>query len=353
MKAKTLIVAGGTGGHISPGIALYEELNQNQIPSIFVTLKTNKNYSDFIKKNIQPKYILAPKFSDIFLFLPLLLIGIIQSIGILLKEKVQIVIGMGGYPSIPVLLASLVLGKKIYLCEQNVVMGRTTKVFSKFAKNVFLTFPLETEFSKKDSHYVLTGAPFRQELFEYAMKFRNQNPKIKTILVLGGSQGAKQLNEMIMNFWKEYPKISKQFQWIVQTGEKNLEDFKSQVEKISFKKQITFFGFSSNIYEFYTKADLLICRSGSGILSEALLFCIPVITIPYPYAKDNHQLKNAEFIEKNQMGILLNTKETTPQLLYEALKKAIKLYPTFKKNLQKKTFYRNPAKEIVHTIFNN
>lgn len=353
MKHKILIVAGGTGGHISPAIALYEEFQKDGISCIFVSLEKNKNYSEFQKKNIPVKYVVSPKLSlnikESFLFFPLLLYGVLQSCFILINNKIQVIISLGGYPTITMLIAGILLRKKIYLCEQNVVPGRVTKLFYPFADKVFLTFPIEDNLSK-DKRFVVVGFPFRKELFEFASRLKKKKKTIKTIFIAGGSQGALQLNHMILNLWRKYPEYAKQYQWIVQTGEKHLSEMKKNIENLSFKDQITCFGFSTNIYEYFAKADLLICRAGSGIVNEAILFKLPTITIPYPYAKDNHQLKNAEFIQKNNFGILLNTKSSDPELLLEVLQKITKECSLYFNTLQKNRIEVNPSEIIKKEI---
>ena len=353
MKPNFLIIAGGTGGHISPGIAIYEELKKDGHTCIFVSLKKNKYYPEFEKKKIPVKFIVSPKFSfqlnEIFLFFPLFIYATFQSILILIKNKVQILISMGGYPAVPMLLAGIFLRKKIYLCEQNVIPGRVTKIFYRFAKKVFLTFPIEGDLSN-DHRFLITGSPFREELFEFATRFKKKNTKRKTIFIIGGSQGALQLNHMILNFWQKYPEESKKFNWILQTGEKHLKEVIEKKESLSFKNQIICFGFSTNIYEYFAKADILVCRAGSGILNEAILFGIPMIAIPFPYAKDNHQLKNAEYIEKKHFGISINTNTTDPHLLWEALKKMIHQHSFFLEHLSKNRILLNPSQIIKKEI---
>lgn len=355
---KILIVAGGTGGHISPGIALYQEFQDQNISCIFVTLKKNKNYSEFIKKNIKVFLINAPMISktlkDLILFFPLLTIGVLESLKIILKNKTNTIIGMGGYSSVPVLIAGILLNKKIYLCEQNVIPGRVTLIFSKFAKKIFLTFPVDKEIEKKipeKEKWVLVGPSYRKEIFNFAKNHRKRTTKVKRIFLTGGSQGALQLNEMILDLFKKYPDFCRKLEWYIQTGEAHINHFQARIENISFKNKIFAFGFSTNIYEYFSKADLLICRAGSGILSEGIIFCLPMILIPYPYAKDNHQLKNAEFIEKNQFGILLNTKDSKSEPLYDALNSLLENYKTYKSNLEKKLYKENPTKKIREIIF--
>lgn len=345
-----LIVAGGTGGHISPGIALYEELKEKH-NVYFLTLFKNKDYKEFIKKNIQPYYYDAPNFTKNILKLFIKIIEFIKSIYIAIRiiksHSCHIVIGMGGYPTVPALIASILLNKTIYLCEQNVVPGKVTKIFSPFSKKIFLNFPVNETYINKKS--IITGNPIRKELWGQSQT-KKHNKTIKTIFITGGSQGAKQINEMIWNLWKQYEEFSNRFYWIIQTGIPHQETFQKEIQNISFYDQIEIFGFTTEMHQYFLKSDLLICRAGAGNLTEGILFSLPMILIPYPYAKDNHQLKNAKFLEKEKSALIINTKTTDPQPLYEALQTMIQNYETFKNQIQKIKFQENPTKIISRYI---
>lgn len=350
---KILIVTGGTGGHISPGIALYQVF-KNQFETYFLTLERNKNYNEFIKKNINPFYYDSPRISknlkDILLFPIKTVLAILKSIKIIEKHKINIIIGLGGYPTFPALISAILLRKKIYLCEQNVIPGNVTKLFSFFAKRIFLTFPIdEKKYPSIAKKSLITGNPIREELFVVQKELKPKK-NVKNIFMTGGSQGAKQLNEMILNLWKDYPEFSKDYYWTIQTGISHLEDFKNQLEKIGFNKNIECFGFSTEIYEYFKKADVLICRAGAGNITEGILFSLPMILIPYPYAKDNHQLENAKYIEKQNAGIIIQTKSIEANELYQQLQKIIKEYDFYRTNIEAIKYHKNPAEIIKENI---
>jgi len=350
---KILIVAGGTGGHISPGIALYQTF-KNQFETYFLTLEKNKNYSEFIKKNIKPFYYDSPKvsknFKDILLFPFKTILAILKSIKIIKKHKINIIIGLGGYPTFPALVSGILLRKNIYLCEQNVIPGNVTKLFSFFANRIFLTFPIdEKKYPSIAKKSLITGNPIREELFNIQKELKPKK-NVKNIFITGGSQGAKQLNEMILNLWRDYPEFSKNYYWTIQTGISHLEDFKNQIDKIGFKNNIECFGFSTEIYKYFKKADILICRAGAGNITEGILFSLPMILIPYPFAKDNHQLENAKYIEKQNAGIIINTKSTESKELYHQLQKIIKEYDFYKANIEAIKYHKNPADIIKEYI---
>lgn len=350
-----LIIAGGTGGHISPGIALFQEFS-NYTNTYFLTLLRNRNYTEFSKKNINPYYYDSPKFSknikDIILFPIKIITSILISIKIIRKHKINIIIGMGGYPTVPAIIAGILMNKEIYLCEQNVIPGNVTKLFSYFAKKIFLTFPID---KKKYSYIykksIITGNPIRKELFSFIQNKTN-NKKIQTIFITGGSQGAKQINDMIWNLWVKYPEFSKKFYWIIQTGIPHYEEFQYRINNLEFKNQIECFGFSTEIYEYFKKSDLMVCRAGAGNITEGILFSLPMILIPYPYAKDNHQYENAKYIEEHKAGIIIYTKKIEPENLFNAINTILNNYDNFKKNIEKLRFKDNPAQIIKNHILN-
>ncbi|MCS7205148.1 MAG: UDP-N-acetylglucosamine--N-acetylmuramyl-(pentapeptide) pyrophosphoryl-undecaprenol N-acetylglucosamine transferase [Leptospiraceae bacterium] len=351
MELRVLIVAGGTGGHISPGIALYEAFQKDYHAEI-LSLERNRNYPDFQKNSFYLNFYDVPQFSwnlfSIFWFFYKIIRATIYSIKLIKKHQFNFIVGMGGYPTIPAIIAGILLRKKIYLCEPNAYPGLTTRVFYRFAKRVFLNFTLTKEFSHIQKKSILTGNPIRERVFNKAKK-RKRHSKIKTIFLVGGSQGAKQLNEMILNLWKSYPDFSQQFDWIIQTGIPHFERFSQEVEAIPFRKKIEFFGFSTEIEKYFQRADLLISRAGAGIITEGLLYEIPMILIPYPYAKDNHQYYNAKALEEQHLAITIPTKTTEPYELYETIKQIKNNFDKYKLAFSQKRITKNPS-EIIKEI---
>lgn len=351
LETKILIVAGGTGGHISPGIALYEELS-SEFPVYILSLIKNRDYPDF-RKNTYPVFFYdAPPLSkNLIRFFYKFMTSLLFSFRLIRKYRFRIIISTGGYPAVPALLAAILLRKKIYLCEPNAYPGTVTRWFYRFSEKIFLAFPLPEKFRYLQNKAVITGNPVRKELFQKA-RTKKERKKVKTILLTGGSQGARQLNYMVIHLWKKYPGFCSKFDWIVQTGIPHEKDFGSSIEEIGFRKRITFFGFTTEIADYFLKADILITRAGAGIISEGLLFQIPMILIPYPYAKDNHQLYNARSVEERNLGIVVNTASTDPEMLFQALQKMLKSYEEYRKAFAEHGYHRNPASIIKEFLKN-
>ncbi len=356
-KSKVLIIAGGTGGHIYPGLSLYQVFHRFSSEDVlFLSIPRNKNYKELTKLNLY--FYNAPRFSfkrkDLFLFLPLFFIAFLKVFYIIIREKVDILVGLGGYPTVPALLAGILLRKNIYMCEQNVIPGKVTVFFSKWARKIFFTFPPEEKYQIhfKDK-IVLTGNPFREDLYKKAISIKRTSKSPQTIFITGGSQGARQLNEMLLNLWKKYPDFSKRYNWIIQTGGEHFSKYSEEIKRLSFSKNIHAFDFSHNIYQYFEKSEILICRAGAGNISEGILFSLPMILIPYPYATDNHQEANARFVEKVGCAEVILTKTNEPEILQEKLKLIIKKYKYYFKNIKSIQYNENPSEIIYKEISND
>lgn len=319
-----LIVAGGTGGHISPGIGIAVAFCDAGIPVTVLSLEKNRETPDFKSAPFRVVYYDAPPFSGgvrTLVTFPFRLFAPYRFARRLIRtESIGAVIGMGGYSVFPALLAALRERVAIYLCEQNAVPGRVTLFFAKYAKKIFLTFPDATgAIGIKTKNTVMTGNPLRRELEERARRFRERGDrpsgKAKRLLVVGGSQGAVQLNEMVAGCVDRFNEVY----WEIQCGEKNIAQMEIRLADALRAGRVHLFGYHAALHELYETADLMICRSGAGVLTEAAAFSLPMVLVPYPYAADNHQKENAEYYARNGAAVILDTKQKEPELLYEVL----------------------------------
>ncbi len=319
---RIIIAAGGTGGHISPGIALVEGIIKSkdlyEIESVVLHSPIrNKNNPDLVHVKIPVIWHNLPqlKITNLIFYPFLFLFQLIQCILKLRKEKITTVIGMGGYTSILSILYSILFNKELFLCEQNCYPGKITRIFWKFSKKIALSFPLEIEIESKVPTKIL-GNPVRMEVIPKTPGIKNQkfsNKNLMNVLVLGGSQGARQINEMVLGSMED-DFIQKHIKFRVLTGTNLYDDFQknaNNVEAISY---------SQDMRSHYEWADLVVARSGAGVLAECSVYSLPMILVPYPYAKDNHQMANAKYYETQGACILLNTKLNDPSMLINHLK---------------------------------
>ncbi len=340
-----VILAGGTGGHIAPGIALALELQNRGIHVHILSLKKNKNYQDFSQLKMEIHFYDMPplpkNLKGSILFPLKLCQSLLYSFTFFRKHSIHFVVGMGGYSMIAGLIVATILRKPYYLCESNARPGLATILFARKARKIFINFPISTKlssFSSLSSHQekmIQVGTPIRpsichllNDLAHDSQNKRNKkqgihpsSDKICHILVLGGSQGAIQINEIvsqiILSQQKNQNEANKYF-WTVQCGEKNLSSMKQNFPKAKFPS-LKLIGYENAIEKYYSQADILICRSGSSVLSEALCFGIPLLLVPYPYSKGEHQEANAQYLASKGAAVCFLQKDTGFEKIYASL----------------------------------
>jgi len=298
MGKTVLLITGGTGGHVFPAISLMKmnaELN-------YLVLLDHR--TEWIVKKQKFKYVKVYSSKiNLNLKLPLsilkIILGIIQSLFIIIKYKPDLAIGFGGYTSIPTILAARILNIKTIIHEQNAVMGKTNRILSKFVNYVALTFK-ETKFARKDS--LITGIPVRKKPIK--LKRLVSKKKAKRLLVIGGSQGAKVFNSLVPKILSNLKDANRKKIIVSQQIKKNeMRKAMSLYKKINIR--FIFKEFFEDIYDEINKADLIISRCGSSTLAEIELFQKYCILFPLPSAMNNHQYYNAlEFKKKNNCLIV-------------------------------------------------
>ena len=341
MSKKILIMAGGTGGHIFPALAIAKELKErdaevewlgskNAMESKLVPRHGYKFHGVF-SSGLRGKNLLT-----ILKAIFLLSFGFIQTVGIFIKYRPNIVIGMGGYASGIGGLISKFFFVPLYIHEQNTIPGTTNRLLSRLACKCFQAF--ENTFPE-DLEAITTGNPI---LFNPIPK--NKPKTVKNLLILGGSLGAKKINQTI-------PQIKAPLNIWHQTGENHLEEVRASY-KNSLHSEAKIEPFIENMAEAYAWADLVISRAGAMTISELIASNSLAILIPFPYAIDNHQKINAEILSKNEAGILLEEENLNPEAIdreIEALSKD-KLHEMAKKleSLKVSTPEQQIADHLLH-----
>ncbi len=336
MSRSILIIAGGTGGHIVPGLGLAREL-QKSFTVHFLTLGKDRGYADFNDLPFPLHTYDAPPIRRSLRGLvsfPLRFAKALFAAHKLLREiRADLVIGMGGYSIFPGITAAMLGGVPFCLCEQNAVPGRATRLFASWARRTFLNFPVTSDKFQLSARArtVVAGNPLRPKILEFAgrrtgsagkkkaasKKKATKSSKALTALVLGGSQGAAQINAMVVQAAGVFS--GKEIRWIVQCGRAHVEEMQQRLPKGQYP-HVELLGYHPGIHEFYKQADVLICRAGAGVLSEGLVFGLPMILVPYPYAADAHQLANARYLEEHGAAVCLDQRDEDPQLLIETLR---------------------------------
>lgn len=284
---KVLIAVGGTGGHLFPAMQLAEMLEDSEVVFAGHKLET----SPFFEKKFPfHEIVSSPKKKNI----PTLLKGLFQSMRLILKFRPDVVVGFGSFHAFPLLLASIILRKKIVLFEANCTLGQVNRLFAPFAKKIAFQFQVDL---KKAVYVPLL--PWKMRALK-ANQYE-KDPNRVTILVFGGSQGAQFINE---TFYKAAKLIDFPYRVIHLTGK--------SASHITYSAPSIVKEFEEDMAAVYAVADFAICRAGASTIAELIRYEIPAVVIPYPYAHD-HQRKNGEYL-KNGVRLLLQ-KEASPERL--------------------------------------
>ncbi|MDR2431306.1 MAG: UDP-N-acetylglucosamine--N-acetylmuramyl-(pentapeptide) pyrophosphoryl-undecaprenol N-acetylglucosamine transferase [Candidatus Margulisbacteria bacterium] len=274
---KVLFSCGGTGGHIYPALAIAEKF-----PDCFFI------GSSRLEKTLVPqaghRFYEIPASCRIDWKIPA---GFWQSLRIISKENPDIILATGGYATAPVLLAAKLLGKKIYLQEQNVLPGRVNRCLSHLAARVFVAFAGAAKYFPRGKS-VATGNPVRADIS--AAQYSVSAPHI---LAFGGSLAAQSINRAVLGL-SGYP-----------AGLIHLDGT----------------NYSHNMAEIYARSRLCICRAGATTLAELAALGMPAILAPYPYAANDHQTVNARYFAERGAAVIIPDKDLTPDTLQKTLQK--------------------------------
>ena len=346
---KILVTTGGTGGHVKPAETISEHLNTDHEVILTTDLRGLK-YLDTKKNKIN--IIDTPKLNIDFYF-PLKLIKLIYltiySIFYLIKEKINCVISTGGYMSLPICIASKIIGLKIFLLEPNLTLGRANKFYLNFSKKIICYSNNLKNFPNKFKNKIEITKPLVSKIFYEIKKKEDLNSKKFCLLIFGGSQGASIFDKMIIkaiiDLNKEHP--IKVFQ---QTSKENIQNLMNFYDSNEIENKI--FNFEKNLIELINDSDLCISRAGATSLAEISIMNKPFITIPLPSAKDDHQTENAKFYEKEGCCWILNQKNLNYEIITNLLKEIINDKSNYinKKNKLKKLNYKNSWNDINQSL---
>ncbi|RKR09335.1 UDP-N-acetylglucosamine-N-acetylmuramylpentapeptide N-acetylglucosamine transferase [Flavobacterium sp. 90] len=355
-KYKFILSGGGTGGHIYPAIAIANELKL-QFPDaefLFVGARDKMEMQKVPQAGYEIKGLwiagLQRKLTLQNLMFPLkLATSLLESRRIIKQFKPNVVIGTGGFASGPLLQAAGSAGIPTIVQEQNSFPGITNKLLSKKANAICVAYENLERFFPKEK-IVLTGNPVRQDLIDIeskrdeAIAFYGLDPNKKTLLVLGGSLGARRINQLIEKELQNM--LSQDVQIIWQCGKLYFEDYKKHnqqnVRVVDFIERMDFV---------YAAADVIISRAGASSVSELCIVGKPVIFIPSPNVAEDHQTKNAQAIVDAKGAILLKESELENEfsIVFEALLKDQGKQKQLSDNI-KKLAMPNATKVIVDQI---
>ncbi len=331
------ITGGGTGGHLAIANALKEELNKRGLKPIYIGSQNGQDKSWFENDNgfektyfFDSKGVVNKRGLKKLLVLKNIISSAFTCRDIFKAHKVKAVFCVGGYSAAPASFASLFTRTPLYIHEQNAVIGTLNKILKPFAEEFFSSYEKGT----KVKEYPVSDKFFNS---------RRIRKELRTIIFLGGSQGAGFINELAM---KITPKLLENgLNVIHQTGKTEYSTCKEFYEKNSL--HVKCFAFSKNILNSLEKADFAVSRAGASTLWELSANALPALFIPYPYAAKNHQYFNAKVLVDKNAALLKNQNELDENILLNILEN-IHLQQISKKLTS--IILKNGIKEITDTI---
>lgn len=330
---RAIMTGGGTGGHIYPALAIARGL-QSHFPDIEILyVGTNRGLeSDIVPKAGFPFRAITVAGLERKLSFNNIKVVVqawqgYREAGEIIKEfQPDVVIGTGGYVCGPVVLAAARKGISTLIHEQNALPGITNKILSRFADQVTVTFEDSIKYFSNKAKVTLTGLPVRPEIIQAqrssAVKTFNLQSDRLTLLVFGGSRGARKINQAMLQTIKKYgndPRV----QILHATGQVGHQEFLDAVTEQGIKldnyDNIIIKPYFYNMHEALAAADIVVSRAGAATLAELTILGLPSILIPYPYASENHQEHNARALEDRGAAVLIKDSELTGAKLIEIL----------------------------------
>ena len=299
-----LITGGGTGGHLSVVKALKQEIFDLGHTPFYIGSTNGQDISWFKDdKEFKQKYFLNTKgvvnqnlFGKI-ISLYKILIATISSIKIIKSNNIDITISVGGFSAAPASFATIILRNRLYIHEQNSVLGKLNSLLSKYCVKIFSSYNIGEKID-----YPINNIHFENQ---------RVREKIKTIIILGGSQGAKKINDFALLIAPILK--ANNIKIIHQSGAKDFKRVEKEYKELNI--DVDLFDFSSKLYLKIKKADFAISRSGASTLWELVANGIPTLFIPYPYASSNHQYHNAKFLKDSGLCYLIEESKLNKSII--------------------------------------
>jgi len=319
IRRNLVVTGGGTGGHIFAGVSIADEWKRRFPGSriLFVgaaggieeRLVPKAGYPLELVRLGSLKGVSLSKRIKTLIQIPIALFG---AAGILIRERPDAVIGVGGYASGPVVLIARLIGwawgVRTAILEQNAVPGFTNRILSRFVHSVFCAFPgIENRFQR--SKTAITGNPVRDTMVSRPSAVRDPF----TIFVFGGSQGAVGINTLVLDSFEHLRDLLPRLRFVHQTGERDFDRVSEGYKKSGLDARVEKFIY--DMPDCYRAASLIVCRAGSSTLGELAAVRRASILVPFPFASDNHQEKNARlFVDRGAADIMIQKTATGKDL---------------------------------------
>lgn len=352
---KVIISAGGTGGHIYPAIAIINKIREKEPNSEFLYIGTHNR----MEKDIIPSMNIPFKSIEIyglnrknifknFKVLKCLINAEKECRNIIKEFDPDIVIGVGGYVTTPVIKQAKKLGYKTFIHEQNSIPGKANLYLEKYTDKIGVSFASTSKYFN-DKKVIFTGNPCSEDSLKVDTASKKElglTPGKKLVLFVMGSQGASTMNNFLVNTMNKFEQ--KDYEVLFVTG-KNLYD---EVKEFDFPKNIKVFPYINNLTRVMKITDVIISRAGASTLSEIIALKVPSILIPSPYVTNNHQYKNALDLKEKDACILIEEKDLKADSLIKEIDDLLEneeIIIKMKDNLEKMSI-KNSATKIYDVI---
>lgn len=326
---RLLLTGGGTGGHLFPAIATAQEFRRIRPDTEILFVGTRRKMDTaaltqygFNSESIVSYGVKGKKPAQLIKAVATLPLSYVQAVRIIKKFCPDIILGVGGYVTGPVVAAGKSCGIPTVIHEQNSIPGLANRKLGKIVDRVCLSLPGSEKYfsSGKTVH---TGNPIRGNILDLLGKKSTEGISEKpTLLVLGGSQGAQMVNKLVMEaFLLEDQELSSKIHLIHQTGMEDAAKVLEAYARAGIKAEVQ--PFFKEMDKVYAKADLLVSRAGATTLSEIAVLGKPAILIPYPYAADDHQTKNGEYYVQGGGALLYQEKDLSATIMAQCIEDLI------------------------------
>ncbi len=333
MKRTALIMAAGSGGHIYPGLAIADVLVQRGWTIVWLGTPAGMEHKLVGKAGYQIEVVnmsgVRSKGLLAWALLPLLLLRACwQSLSVMRRVKPDVVVSMGGYIAFPGGVMGVLCGKPLVVHEPGAHAGLTNRVLALIADRVLVGFPKTFEQTPKNALAKLLpkpknvewlGTPVRTDIAELsipATRFAGRSGPVR-LLIVGGSLGAKTLNDLVVAALATLPKVERP-EIIHQSGEKNYDELVAAYRSAAV--DATVLPFIDDMSEKYAWCDVMLCRSGAITVAELAVAGVASVLVPLPFFVAEEQLANAHFLADAGAGLLVKQLETTPQTLAHQIK---------------------------------
>ncbi len=319
---RVLIAGGGTGGHVFPGIALAEEVVTRHAENDVVFVGTNRGLeakvvpqNGFVFEAIPSRGLKGMGPVNLALGVALLPVSFFRALVLVAKYRPDVVVGVGGYSSGPVVMAAWMLGIPTAVQEQNALPGMTNRFLGRFVKAAFVAFDVARSFFPKGRSHLL-GNPIRRTLLENFLHSKKPHARF-TVLIVGGSLGAHGLNVRIIDALSYLSQFKEQLHFVHQTGKADYSSIAQAYDRHSISAEVK--EFIDDMSAAYATSDLVICRAGAITLSELAVCRKASILVPFPAATDDHQAVNAQAMVDAGAAIMFREAALTGAAISQAV----------------------------------